>query len=139
MSALHGGDEGRAAPVQLAVPADPAYVSVIRTVVASLAARGVFTLDEIDDLRIAVDEASSLLLPFAAQDSQLRAAFYTDRDQLSVRVTVSPVSVTDAAGPDQTSLGWLVLAALTDEVTVTTEPASGLITLTLSRSRGARI
>ena len=56
--------------VELTVPADPAYLSVLRTVIASLAAQRDFTLDEIDDLRIAVDEAGALLLPHAAPGSQ---------------------------------------------------------------------
>lgn len=51
--------------VELTVPASASYVSVLRTVTASLAARRDFTIDEIDDLRIAVDEASALLLPHA--------------------------------------------------------------------------
>jgi serine/threonine-protein kinase RsbW len=43
--------------VVLTVPADGAYLSVLRTATAGLAARLHFTLDEIEDLRIAVDEA----------------------------------------------------------------------------------
>ena len=53
------------------MPADPAYISVLRTVTASLAARRDFTIDEIDDLRIAVDEASALLLPHATAGAAL--------------------------------------------------------------------
>ena len=39
------------------MPAEGAYLSVLRTATAGLAARLDFTLDEIEDLRIAVDEA----------------------------------------------------------------------------------
>jgi serine/threonine-protein kinase RsbW len=49
--------------VELRLPADGAYLSVLRTATAGLAARLDFTLDEIEDLRIAVDEACALLLP----------------------------------------------------------------------------
>ena len=38
---------------------------MLRTATAGLAARLDFTLDEIEDLRIAVDEACALLLPDA--------------------------------------------------------------------------
>jgi len=48
--------------VDLRVPADPAYLAMIRTATAGLAVRLDLTLDEIEDLRIAVDEACSLLL-----------------------------------------------------------------------------
>ena len=43
--------------VQVKMPAESAYLSVLRTAAAGLAARLDFTLDEIEDLRIAVDEA----------------------------------------------------------------------------------
>ena len=47
------------------MPAEGAYLSVLRTATAGLAARLDFTLDEIEDLRIAVDEACAMLLPQA--------------------------------------------------------------------------
>ncbi len=46
----------------LTVPADGSYLAVLRTATAGLAARLQFTLDEIEDLRIAVDEACAMLL-----------------------------------------------------------------------------
>ena len=39
-----------------------AYLSVLRDATAGLAARLDFTLDEIEDLRIAIDEACAMLL-----------------------------------------------------------------------------
>ena len=43
--------------VTLRLPAAGAYLSVLRTATASLASRLDFTIDDIEDLRIAVDEA----------------------------------------------------------------------------------
>ena len=48
--------------VTVRMPADGAYLSVLRTATAGLAARLDFTLDDIEDLRIAVDEACAMLL-----------------------------------------------------------------------------
>ena len=48
---------GKEDVVVLVVPADGSYLAVLRTATAGLAARLQFTLDEIEDLRIAVDEA----------------------------------------------------------------------------------
>ncbi len=59
------GFEGRRADVELRLPADSAYVSVLRTTTAGLAARLDFTIDDIEDLRIAVGEACALVLPEA--------------------------------------------------------------------------
>lgn len=121
--------------VELTVPADPAYLSVLRTVIASLAARRDFTLDEIDDLRIAVDEAGALLLPHAAPGSQLSAVFGGEATSLRVEVAVTmPAGRTGQ--PDRSSFAWLVLAALTDSVTLA--ESGQRLSLTLSKARGAR-
>lgn len=122
--------------VELTVPADSAYVSVLRTVTASLAARIDFTLEEIDDLRIAVDEASALLLPRVVEGSRLAASFTGDQDTLSITVALSPATEDDA-DIDQTSFAWMVLAALADEVS--TSPSVSGIAVRLSKTRGARV
>ena len=72
---------GRSAEVRLSIPADSAYIAVPRSVVGNLAARNDFTLDAIDDLRIAVDEACALLLP-QATDGVLTCVFEIDPPQL---------------------------------------------------------
>ena len=56
--------------VTVRMPAEGAYLSVLRTATAGLAARLDFTLDEIEDLRIAVDEACAMLLSQAVPGSQ---------------------------------------------------------------------
>ncbi|MEO6701119.1 MAG: hypothetical protein ABI140_13290 [Jatrophihabitantaceae bacterium] len=124
--------------VELTVPADPAYVSVLRTVTASLAARRDFTIDEIDDLRIAVDEASALLLPHAVPTGSLAAVFGGAVEQLQVVVSValSDDRSDDVAWLDQTSFAWMVLTALTD--TISTDVVNGRLCVSLAKARGAR-
>ncbi len=95
--------------VALEVPADVAYVGVVRSLAAGLAARLPFTIDEIDDLRIAVDEAFALLMPLAVRGSTVRTGFRIGAESIEVAV-----DVTAAAGAtlDQGGFGWTVLDAL---------------------------
>src|SRR5260370_41261963 len=53
---------GDAVPVVISVPADKTYVALIRSATAHLGARVGFSVVEITDLRLAVDEACGLLL-----------------------------------------------------------------------------
>jgi serine/threonine-protein kinase RsbW len=56
---------------ELRLPAETAYVSVLRMTTAGIAARLDFTLDDIEDLRIAVGEACALVLDGADPDGSL--------------------------------------------------------------------
>ena len=99
--------------VQIRLPADSAYLSVLRTATAGLAARLDFTLDEIEDLRIAVDEACAMLLPHAIVAAQLTCRFHLDPATLEVTVTIP---TTDGALPERDTFSWTVLSALAGEV-----------------------
>lgn len=97
--------------VLLTVPADGGYLGVLRTATAGLAARLHFALDEIEDLRIAVDEACAMLLAIATRDAELQCRFTVTDDALTVEVTVS--TVPGARLPAESSFAWKVLTALT--------------------------
>lgn len=122
---------GRPAEVHLSIPADSAYVAVPRSVVGNLAARNDFTVDAIDDLRIAVDEACALLLPQAA-DGVLELVFAIDPPQLTIRTSAV---VPNGWKPDTTSFGWTVLTALVESVAA--ETVDGRLTITVSASATA--
>jgi serine/threonine-protein kinase RsbW len=99
--------------VEIRLPADSAYLSVLRTATAGLAARLDFTLDEIEDLRIAVDEACAMLLPQALGSSQLACRFLLTSETIEVTVTV-PTS--DGELPAKNTFSWTVLTALAGDV-----------------------
>ncbi|MGC4111069.1 MAG: anti-sigma factor [Nocardioides sp.] len=108
------GSTPEKADVSLRVPADGAYVSVLRTMTAGLAARLDFTVDEIEDLRIAIGEACALVLPEARPGGDLVAEFRQTPATLTVSVRVE----TDGrAGPDYESFAWQVLSTLAEEAT----------------------
>ena len=117
--------------VSVRVPAAAAYLSVLRTTTASLAARLDFTLDEIEDLRIAVDEASCLLLASAVEGAELTSVFAMSDD--SIQISVS--TMTDKGHtPSRDSFAWTVLSALAGEVDAWTE-ADGHQTISLIKHR----
>src|SRR5215510_5359084 len=97
--------EERSAVVELTVPALTSYLGVVRTASAGLAARLSFTLDEIEDLRIAVDEACVMLLslpgPTPPEIATLTCRFRVFDDILAV--TVSARVAASAALPAEQS------------------------------------
>jgi len=99
--------------VVITLPADSAYLSVLRTATAGLAARLDFTIDEIEDLRIAVDEACAMLLPQAVTGADITCEF--DLEDGAIRVGVS-VATNDGEQPSRDTFAWTVLSALAGEV-----------------------
>lgn len=116
--------------VLLTVPADGGYLGVLRTATAGLAARLQFALDEIEDLRIAVDEACAMLLAIAPRGTELRCRFAVTDDALTVEVTVP--TVPEARLPSESSFAWKVLTALTTSASASTSGSEATIRL-LSR------
>jgi serine/threonine-protein kinase RsbW len=124
--------------VLLAVPASGAYLGVLRTATAGLAARLQFTLDEIEDLRIAVDEACAMLLAIASDTPvlgdmvELSCRFMVTDDALTVETTV-PIGSPDERLPGGESFAWQVLSALADEVSASVDGRQASIRLTKRR------
>lgn len=115
------------ADVELRLPADSAHVSVLRATTVSLAARLDFTIDDIEDLRMAVGEASAMVLPSADPDADMRCEFFTDRGEMRVRVTV-PSGDPQPVGED--SFAWQVLHALAADMS--TEIGDGTLSVSLT-------
>ncbi len=125
------GDEGastQAADVELRVPADSAYISVLRTTSAGLAARLDFTLDDIEDLRMAVGEASALVFPVAEPGADATCEFFMRPGELTVRVGVPAARPTSL---DHDSFAWQVLTTLADQAAEDSSGGRFAITLTM--------
>jgi serine/threonine-protein kinase RsbW len=118
--------------VLLTVPADVGYLGVLRTATAGLAARLHFALDEIEDLRIAVDEACAMLLAVASRGAELECRFSVTDDALSVEVAVN--TVRGARLPAESSFAWKVLTALTSAASASVEGGRASIRLLTRRS-----
>jgi serine/threonine-protein kinase RsbW len=127
--------EHSAAPndvVTIKLPAAGAYLSVLRTATAGLAARLDFTLDEIEDLRIAVDEACAMLLTQAVPGADLECQFALGSD--SMRISVS-VLTQDGQQPSRDTFAWTVLSALAGEVDSSAD-VENRVTIALLKRRG---
>ncbi|MGR6321895.1 anti-sigma regulatory factor [Micromonospora soli] len=120
--------------VHLTVPADGGYLGVLRTATAGLAARLQFALDEIEDLRIAVDEACAMLLAIATRNAELECRFAVTEDALTVEVTVP--TVRGATLPSESSFAWKVLTALTTAASARAADGRATIALLTRRASG---
>jgi serine/threonine-protein kinase RsbW len=100
--------------VRISVPARAEFLHVVRTVVGSVAARHDLTIDAIEDLRIAVDEACAQLL--SARGSSISVEIGPLGD--GIETICSTDADVDDWPPDgiQHSLAAQVLQGLSDTV-----------------------
>jgi serine/threonine-protein kinase RsbW len=109
---------GSRADVELRLPAEGAYATVVRTTAASLAARLDFTIDDIEDLRIAIGEATALAIPVADPGTDLVARFFFGRGSMTVTLATEAA---DEPPLDTESFAWQVLDTMAQDTAAGSE------------------
>ena len=106
--------------VQLEVPLTARYATTVRSVVASLATASGMTIDDIDDLRLGVNEAISLLTDLDEPDvdgGRLHVRFETEPGKITV--VAHRTGVADSAPPPELDvLATRILGAVVDEFSI---------------------
>jgi serine/threonine-protein kinase RsbW len=103
--------------VTVTVPPDPEFLHILRQLTGGVAARLQLTIDDIEDLKLAVDEAASAMLIRLPASSEITLAL--DMDDATLRAAVSSDASTEE-WPIQsllTSLSWKVITGLVGEAT----------------------
>ena len=101
--------------IRLSVPARADYVHVLRSVIASVAAKLDFSYDDIEDLRLAVDEACAYLLGLRDGPTSLSLTITPSGRTVDVLASVDGVEAAERAQGLQANMVWHLLGALTDE------------------------
>lgn len=121
--------------VVIRMPPTAAHLVALRTAVGGVAARDSFTLDQINDLRLAVEEAATQLLRHVRKDrvdgGLIEMTIIPTSSGLKVRLTAE----VDAPGKviDESSLSWMILRALADDVQIQSQQTSTTVVLVAHR------
>ena len=100
--------------VRLEVPAAPEFLRISRIMAAGVASRVGFTLDEVEDLRIAIDEVCFSMVGARGRAGTITLHYTLAADQLAVEGTGR---FSDGLGnePVVSALSKQILAAVVDE------------------------
>jgi hypothetical protein len=102
--------------VRLRLPAGTAYGRVARVTTAALARRHGFTYREVEDLRLAIDEAIIALLDDRDPGAAVDLTYAVDDDRVSITVDGAPNRPPEAVGRFHT-----LVAALVDQADIDLE------------------
>ncbi|MGH3438048.1 MAG: ATP-binding protein [Sciscionella sp.] len=133
MATAPAPDQSRADAIEVRVAATPTHLSAVRAVAADLAMQQDMNLDDVADLRLAVDEACSSLVGLARDGSELRCRFTVHPGEMRFTASVRSGAPT---GPDRTAFSWQVLATLADDASSRVEEDGGgyLVAIELCKS-----
>ena len=108
--------------IDVSVPLRVEFGSTLRTLVASVGADAGFSVDELDDLRLALSEIFSILADGAPTGSRALVSITVTSGELVVSIRSEPADV--AFELDELAAG--ILRSVTDRYEL--EPASGSVT-----------
>ena len=120
--------------VTIRIPASPAYIGVIRLVAAGLATRLRFTIDEIEDLKIGVDELSAYLTGSQGRDGDLQITFTIADDRIEIKGE-GLLSPGQKVRTELTDFSKMILDTVVDRATL--EQLDGKPTFELAKAKSA--
>jgi serine/threonine-protein kinase RsbW len=97
--------------VRISVPAALEYVRIVRLTGSGVASRLGFDVEEIENLRVALDELASMAIEFAA-DGELEITFFTTDSELRI---VGRAPIADGADVGVEALTAQILKAVIDD------------------------
>lgn len=127
--------------ITLNLPANAEYVDIVRLNLYGIASKMGFTYEEIEDMKVAVSEAcnNSVLYAYGQEGGMVEVVFDVTNDSLSITVRDEGESFESGANLDNRAtlhdkdldevqiggLGFYLMEALMDDVSVTNETGKG--------------
>lgn len=108
-----------ATTIGVRVPARPEQLTMLRALAETVGHIADFAIDEVADIRLALDEVATALVLDAVPDSDLDCELDYGRDRMTVRVRGLTLSKDAVA---QTGFGWHIVRTLTESVEAVQEP-----------------
>lgn len=120
--------------VRISIPASPAYLQVVRLMAAGLASRLGFTIDEIEDLKIGVDELCAYLTGTQGRDGSLDITFEVG-DGVLVISAAGDLAPGQKVRTELTEFSQMILSTVVDEARL--EQADGVPVFSLRKSKAS--
>ena len=123
---------GSLGTVELKIPAKAEWVAVARLAIAAVANRLNFSIEDIEDVKLAVAEACTHCIQQGGRNDAIWITCETEPEMLTIRVRdeqnrVRPTVVSDGGTDDQRlgSLGVFLIRSLMDSVDYDVDPERG--------------
>jgi serine/threonine-protein kinase RsbW len=119
-------DAPEPAIVELRIPARAEWVAVARLAIAGVASRFDFSVEDIEDIKLAISEACTICIRRAQEGDQIEILCREDVGHLLVSVSSGVAGRLAVAHPDD-SLALVIVESLMDRVELRSESAACLV------------
>ncbi|MEU7633065.1 anti-sigma factor [Nocardia sp. NPDC049220] len=110
--------------VGVRVPARLEQLTMLRALAETVALIADFALDEVTDIRLALDEVATSLILDAVPGSTIDCDFTYDTDQMFVHASSIAGS---ASVVDESDFGWHIIRTLTESIATVQSPYDGVL------------
>jgi len=122
--------------VTLTVPARGEYAKTVRMTAAALVSRMDMSYDDVDDVRMAAEEAFIFAADTLSEDDSVQMTFYVEDGRISIEVILGDEpGVPDDEVERRTSYATFILQSVCDEYELSTD-AQGVRSLKLLKCAG---
>ena len=119
--------------ISIKIPASPEYLQVVRLVAAGLASRLSFTIEDIEDLKIAVDELSAYITGPHGRSGTLAVGFKLHGDRIQITGTGEYTESYDVR-TDLSDFSRMILETVADSAGLSSSDGTPGFTITKSKS-----
>lgn len=120
--------------VSIKIPASPVYLQVVRLVASGLASRLKFTIDEIEDLKIAVDEMSAYFTGTNGRSGTIEVQFSISENRLEI-TGIGRFAAGEKVRTDLTEFSRVILETVADSASL--RQLDGTPTFNLVKSKAS--
>lgn len=117
--------------IKMEIPANPDYVSILRLTTSGIANKLGFSMDDIEDMKVAVSEACSNAVKHS-EDNKVSINFNLLNNGIQIEIIdngkgydVDSIETPDLTNPKEGGLGLFIIQTLMDEVNIESKGNQG--------------
>ena len=117
--------------IKMEIPANPDYVSILRLTTSGIANKLGFSMDDIEDMKVAVSEACSNAVKHS-EDNKVSINFNLLNTGIQIEIIyngkgydVDSIETPDLSNPKEGGLGLFIIQTLMDEVNISSRGNQG--------------
>ncbi|TQQ84596.1 histidine kinase [Peptacetobacter hominis] len=119
--------------IKMEISANPEYVGIIRLTTSGIANKIGFTIDEIEDIKVAISEACTNAIKHSDED-KFNIVFNIMDNGIEIEVhdkgkgcDVSAIKIPDLENPKESGLGIFIMKTLMDDVCIESTENKGTV------------